>query len=455
MLVLRGRREVEHARLSRIIRRIAVADGLGDHTREDRLAMKNLETALREKYKDVELVQDEIIEMCLEDGITDQTIIQDEERNWAVIEDELMHALNTVVAFNTRCDDLDPANAVRVAKKSYVPFRQSKIKPFDPKTDDYQQFLSVWNMQIGQRGDLTDDAKLYELTQHVTGTAALAIKKFAIKEENYTPAMATLEERFGRKQDLIQKYLTAFREVTSVTRMDGEALEALFDSLNSTYQNLLALGVTMEPVQTIPMMEAKFPAYIRREFEKQKRTHLHWEVDEFLEFLADQISVQRAVELSEPKGASKSSTATTAAAQGSQAPAGGGGQQQVKATTAAAPASDSKGGKKGKGAHPKGGAQGKKDTGPKWECYLCKTDDHSLEDCDDFKKLSFAKRIKFVKDSGGCFWCLKRGHMSSACKIGKPCPECGRKHHTLLHRSSGEKTEETPTVAAAAKAKED
>ena len=66
------------------------------------------------------------------------------------------------------------------------------------------------------------------------------------------------------------------------------------------------------------------------------------------------------------------------------------------------------------------------------QCKCCE-EEHRIFKCGKFKVLGVKERAQLIKIKGLCFNCLRPGHRAENCK-GSSCRQCGRKHHTLLHR---------------------
>ena len=71
---------------------------------------------------------------------------------------------------------------------------------------------------------------------------------------------------------------------------------------------------------------------------------------------------------------------------------------------------------------------------PTKSCPLCSAF-HYLNQCKQFRNLSYKDRLKFVIDHNLCFACLNSGHRASACSRTDCCQKvkCTEKHTTLLH----------------------
>ncbi|XP_058449016.1 uncharacterized protein LOC131428977 [Malaya genurostris] len=68
-------------------------------------------------------------------------------------------------------------------------------------------------------------------------------------------------------------------------------------------------------------------------------------------------------------------------------------------------------------------------------CWICKSDDHKIRYCDEFKQMSVAERLSAVEKLKLCGICLNN-HGKSRCNAKLRCTmkNCGGNHHYLLHR---------------------
>ena len=68
-------------------------------------------------------------------------------------------------------------------------------------------------------------------------------------------------------------------------------------------------------------------------------------------------------------------------------------------------------------------------------CEYCKGTSHNLETCFKLAKLSNDEKLKFVRQLGMCFACLKKeNHISKNCKNKLVCKKCAKRHPTVLHQ---------------------
>ena len=76
-------------------------------------------------------------------------------------------------------------------------------------------------------------------------------------------------------------------------------------------------------------------------------------------------------------------------------------------------------------------------------CPCCSRNDHSLNDCSDFKQRAYENRRGLVLSKGLCFGCLKGGHRSKDCSNRLTCSICRKKHPTSLHLDD-KRSDKTP-----------
>jgi hypothetical protein len=68
-------------------------------------------------------------------------------------------------------------------------------------------------------------------------------------------------------------------------------------------------------------------------------------------------------------------------------------------------------------------------------CVYCSDTRHSLAKCKAFQGKEIEDRIKYLKNQGICFGCLKKAaHIAKDCRKKLKCDVCQRQHPTVLHR---------------------
>ena len=67
-------------------------------------------------------------------------------------------------------------------------------------------------------------------------------------------------------------------------------------------------------------------------------------------------------------------------------------------------------------------------------CPICEGN-HSAVKCHKVLNASPVERYDIFLSKGLCFRCAKSSHLSRNCPSKSTCGECGKRHHTLLHRN--------------------
>ncbi|XP_070550119.1 uncharacterized protein [Ptychodera flava] len=70
------------------------------------------------------------------------------------------------------------------------------------------------------------------------------------------------------------------------------------------------------------------------------------------------------------------------------------------------------------------------------QCLYCQNSDHPFESCERLIAASQEDTVKFLRDQGICFGCLKPVHRSKDCMHKAKCSKCQRKHPTVLHQDN-------------------
>lgn len=82
------------------------------------------------------------------------------------------------------------------------------IKKFDGDVGCWQDFWSQYEVAIHQNGSLNKPDKFNYLKSYLEGEAASAITSMALSNENYDKAIELLQQRFGRKDLIINSHMS-------------------------------------------------------------------------------------------------------------------------------------------------------------------------------------------------------------------------------------------------------
>ena len=73
-------------------------------------------------------------------------------------------------------------------------------------------------------------------------------------------------------------------------------------------------------------------------------------------------------------------------------------------------------------------------------CWIHKTESHPIQQCNSVINASHEDKLRFLRQNGACFNCLKQGHIAASCITANQCDKlnhlrqrCGKRHHPYLH----------------------
>ncbi|GFU91400.1 uncharacterized protein TNCV_2541681 [Trichonephila clavipes] len=68
-------------------------------------------------------------------------------------------------------------------------------------------------------------------------------------------------------------------------------------------------------------------------------------------------------------------------------------------------------------------------------CVICKQQSHPVFRCKKFNDLSVNERFNSVKRNNLCINCFSSSHKVALCKSSRNCPNCSKRHNSLLGRN--------------------
>ena len=240
------------------------------------------------------------------------------------------------------------------------------------------------------------------------GSAAEAVKGFAVIQENYQLVLESLKERFGHPRLILDAHIRSLIHLPQLNSDDALSMRKFYDQVVGHVRSVESMGEkfrseTLAPV-LVPLIVDKLPKKVVEKWELQIGDHKedYVKVKTLFAFLEQLI---RAKESSQPPSLQSKSPA--------------------------------QGNSWNHGAHSKSNSSRKYSTSA-----LCSTTqgraciifgkNHWVCSCISFLSLPVKERFRKGVSKGLCFRCLESGHRAEVCQ--KPlCKYCRGKHHRLLH----------------------
>ena len=308
---------------------------------------------------------------------------------------------------------IEPSGPHNAQSENKVKLPKLKVKPFDGKVEEWQEFWDCYNSTIHSNTGLANVDKFAYLRGLLKDSARNAIAGFSLTSANYEAAVKLLRERCGRKTVIQRKLLDELLNLSPVYNdKDVWRIRKLYDAVETNHRGLQALEVEEQTYSLIvvPSVLKKLPELLRLAITRGKEFN-SWGMEELLKELRTELELREEHVVHEAEKKQKQH-----------------GDQKGTFTASAF--------------HTKAGNVG---------CAFC-LGDHNHEDCD--KITSISKRKQLVRKYGRCFVCMKKGHLACKCESKLCCRKCSGKHHVSVcdnqpvENKALEKEEVKPTTLA-------
>ncbi|XP_056094778.1 uncharacterized protein LOC130073406 [Rhinichthys klamathensis goyatoka] len=303
-----------------------------------------------------------------------------------------------------------PCDAVPLQRGQTVKLPKLIISKFSGEISLWQDFWNQFETAIHRNDALSKTEKFNYLKTYVTGAASKAIAGLMLTDSNYDHAIDLLQNRFGRKDLLINTHMTKLLNLCPVKKShDVSALRQLYDECEVQIRSLESLGVASEAYGSLlcPVLLQMIPDDITLQYSRQRGTSDEWKVSEVMEFLQKEIlSRERAMQLIMP-GNSKDSQSY---------------QKPFKRPDTSIEMKQKK--------HHMPSAAVLQTTSQRIQiCLFCDSAAHKTELCPGTDIA--ARKVKLMK-LGRCFVCLGPKHIARFCKAKVCCNVCGGRHHSAV-----------------------
>lgn len=312
------------------------------------------------------------------------------------------------------------AMIVNQQRKSALPVQEPPT--FSGDFLDYPIFVQAFEAIIEDKVD-TDKDRLYFLNKFTTGKANDVVKSFVTlnTQDGYKQARKLLAQRFGNPHHVAEAYKSRLRKWPRISDEDGTKLQEFSDFLVRCKEAMETLKYMDElnSSETLITISAKLPPYAgvkwcRHARELQMKTGAAVSFKNLVEFIREESELANDPVFS-PSVLKRERNKTLLKEPTSQR------YPQRRAPGASTLLTSSASSQINKSATPS-----------KPQCPLCKKG-HGLEECKSYLDKEVKHRVEFIRSSGLCFGCLRKGHLSKNCKKRLKCETCGKSHPTSIH----------------------
>ncbi|XP_046848071.1 uncharacterized protein LOC124441651 [Xenia sp. Carnegie-2017] len=273
-----------------------------------------------------------------------------------------------------------------------------QLLKFSGKITEWNAFWDLYNATIHSSESMSKVNKFNYLFSLLEGSAARSIKGLTLTSANYDAAIAILQDRFGRTQQVIAAHMDQILQISACSENRTGQLRYVFDEISVQVRGLDSLGLSANQYGSLlkPITMSKLPSEIRLQV-AQKATGDVWQIDELLKTIKFEVEAREMSESSrsieKPQNKDKPNKPSTAG-------------------TFVVTKND------------KDGA-----CSFKVKCVYCQGSHYSAS-CEEVKGRE--ARVKILRDSNRCFICLKKGHQASKCIVTRKCRHCFGRHHQSI-----------------------
>lgn len=266
------------------------------------------------------------------------------------------------------------------------------LPKFNGAPSEWLQFKDMFTSMVIDNNTLSVIWKLDYLKQSLTGPAADFLKMTSLTTDNFQKAWDALVSFYENKRLLVNSALQSLLTMKTMTKESATEMEGLYSTITQIYRTLEKLE---RPVDTWDDFLV-FITVPRLDSESVKAWELHlgstrdpptWK--QFIEFLKSRLLTLQAVEKSRKPGSQHNPRVTMVH--------NATGDQNI------------------------------------FKCSICSADHYILK-CKEFINQPIEKKLAIIKEKKLCFNCLGT-HIVKNCFTTKRCMKCGKKHHTVIHRS--------------------
>ena len=273
------------------------------------------------------------------------------------------------------------------------------LTKFDGNIFKWQEFWDCFNTSIHNKGELSRIDKFNYLRSQLRNDAKDVIAGLETTKANYDVAIELLQERYGKKQLIINAHYAKLKEMPQSSNY-YEKLRTTFDTIEIHLRSLETLGENIENNLMMSLLQSKLPKHVLARLEEYKNNDNDWTVQNLRKELKRYIAAQEI--------GNRLVTTRSDAAREEHIDNNRDRNKFTRRTTTSFHVADRQQQRK---------------------CIYC-SKEHWSDECKDYPDIQSRKK----QIHGCCYICLKKGHQLRDCSSKRTCVYCNkeRNHHRSL-----------------------
>ena len=157
---------------------------------------------------------------------------------------------------------------------------------FNGEVTKWNMFWDSFKSAIHSNEGVANIYKFNYLKSLIEGPAARAIQGLTSTNDNYETTVKILEERFGKRQQIVSAHMDGLLKIPSCTNDKLHSLRLVYNKISVHTRGLATLGISADQYGSllIPVIMSKLPNEIRLQIAR-KSTQEVWKIDELLDII--------------------------------------------------------------------------------------------------------------------------------------------------------------------------
>ncbi|GFQ88665.1 uncharacterized protein TNCT_554811 [Trichonephila clavata] len=245
----------------------------------DKTTVHEIYVQLISKYEEMSTLDKEVESLINIESLEDEILTREEYRDkfiiWKIRAERYIGTVSSITFQNSvenQPQNVPLNNTVSSVLTNQPRLPKLTLESFSGK--DISSFPSFWarfKSAVDDNSNLNDVDKFSYLKSVVTSDAELAIRGLTLTPENYAKAVKILEDRFGRKELIVDYHMNRLLNLSPVRKsFDVIALRKLYDQLEINIRGLESLEIFPDSYSCLlfPIIMKAIPPDLALEYNK-------------------------------------------------------------------------------------------------------------------------------------------------------------------------------------------
>ncbi|GFR14008.1 integrase catalytic domain-containing protein [Trichonephila clavata] len=274
----------------------------------DKTTVHEIYVQLISKYEELSTLDKEVESLINIESLEDEILTREEYRDkfiiWKIRAERYIGTVSSITFQNSvenQPQNVTPLNNTVSSVLTNQP-RLPKLTLESFSGKDISSFPSFWarfKSAVDDNSNLNDVDKFSYLKSVVTSDAELAIRGLTLTPENYAKAVKILEDRFGRKELIVDYHMNCLLNLSPVRKsFDVIALRKLYDQLEINIRGLESLEIFHDSYSCLlfPIIMKAIPPDLALEYNK-KHNEKQSQVTDLTTYLRGEVESRERTEI--------------------------------------------------------------------------------------------------------------------------------------------------------------